>query len=370
MSTVRPFQADDANAVAQMFHKMLGRGKGRPSPELAPYFVRLFLEAPGFDPDIASQVHLTDDGTISGFIGVSTLPMTLNGQSLRAGICGTLMVEDHDSDPMAGARLMRAFLAGPQDLSLSETASDVAGQMWTRLRGTVLPQYSLEWIRVLKPAAFALDTGAARFRALKLFSPLASATDFCVKKSLRGDGPHWVGNGMAPPQHQGLDVVSVSPSEFAGLYEPLTAQFSLRPRWTYDQLIFLINDALMKPVYGTAVMAAVRKGNTTLGAYLYHFRENGVARVLQVFARPGQAGPVLDCLFADAAERGAAGLRGRTQPALLEAMFSRKIVFAHSSATVLHSANTDCLDAFARSEGFFNGLAGEQWCRLFGGGLS
>lgn len=368
MSEIRPFQSGDSDAVAGMFQKMLRHRDSPPPPRLVSCFRNLFLESPGRDPEITSLVHLNTEGKLSGFIGINTLPMTFRGKPIRAAICGTLMVEARESDPMAGARLMRAFLSGPQDISFSETASDVAGQMWARLRGVVLPQYSLEWIRVIRPSAFVLDVAASRFGALRLLHPLAGSIDWLVRRGIKPDNPHWAGVAADVAVPDGLSVSQVDVAGFTDLIEPLTAQFVLRPDWAVDQLTHIIADATDKPDYGEPVMAVVTaRSGSPIGAYFYHVRRDGIARVLQIMALPGQAGPVIDCLIADAVARGAVGLRGRTQPALLEAMLTRRIAFVQAASTVVHSRDQDLVDAFRMSDGFFNGLAGEHWCQLFGG---
>jgi hypothetical protein len=71
-------------------------------------------------------------------------------------------------------------------------------------------------------------------------------------------------------------------------------------------------------------------------------------------------------LIGDAARRGAAGLRGRTQPALLAAMLGRRVAFTQPASTVVHSRDEELVNAFLSSQGFFNGLAGEHWNRLAG----
>lgn len=368
MSTIRPFEPGDCETVATLFQTMLRHRKAPPPPELARYFRTLFLDSPGCDPDINSLVHLNAEGVVTGFIGVNALPMLFRDQPVRAAICGTLMVAERESDPMAGARLMRAFLSGPQDISFSETANEIAGQMWLRLRGVVLPQYSLEWIRVIRPSAFGLDIAASRFSVLRSLQPLASGIDHLVRVRMEPERLSWIGvaPGLAAPD--GLTVSPIDVPAFADLIGPLTAQFSVRPNWSDAQFAAIMADAADKPAEGEPVMAAVTaKSGTPIGAFLYHVRRGGIARVLQILALPRQAGPVIDCLIADAAARGASGLRGRTQPALLEAMLTRRIAFAQASSTVVHARDTDLVDAFRRSDGFFNGLAGEQWTRLFGG---
>jgi hypothetical protein len=163
MSDIRSLAVEDIPAVARLFQKVFRNSAEEPPPAFIEYLRQLYIDAPGNDPEIRPLVYSNDDGRISGFVGANTLAMTYRGRALRAAICGSLMVEGRESDPMAGARLLKAFLAGPQDLSFSETASEVSTQMWTKLRGVVLPQYSLDWIRVIRPASFGLDLVASRF---------------------------------------------------------------------------------------------------------------------------------------------------------------------------------------------------------------
>jgi hypothetical protein len=368
MSDIRPLLAEDIPAVAGLFQKIFRNSDRAPPPALIDYLRQLYLEAPGCDPEISPLVHVNDGGRISGFVGVNALPMTYKGRRLRAAICGSLMVEGHESDPMAGARLLKAFLAGPQDLSFSETASEVSTQMWTRLRGIVLPQYSLDWVRVVRPASFALDLIASRLGPTRALSPLARAFDrrYCGKMG-RGE-LRWSGVPQAAGTPGPLQVIDIDRHDFAALFAPLTKQFAVQPAWSEAQLDHILDDAERKPVYGEAVFAAVKtRSGAPVGAFFYHLRPGGIARVLQLLALPGQSGAIINCLIDHAAARGAAALRGRTQPALLEAMMGRRIGFVHAASTVVHARNEELVDAFRHSQGFINGLAGEHWSRLIGG---
>jgi hypothetical protein len=184
MSDIRPLTTADIAAVAGLFQKIFRNGDRAPPLALVDYLRHLYLEAPGYDPEIAPLVYVNDSGCISGFVGVNALPMSYKGRRVRAAICGALMVEGRESDPMAGARLLKAFLAGPQDLSFSETASEVSTQMWTRLRGIVLPQYSLDWVRVIQPASFSLSVASNRIKPARLAAPFARAIDSAYRKRM------------------------------------------------------------------------------------------------------------------------------------------------------------------------------------------
>lgn len=368
MSQIRPLEAADIPAVAGLFQRVFRDRDKTPPPALTAYLRHHYLEAPDCDPQISPLVHVAGDGTISGFIGVNALPMSFEGRKLRAAVCSSLMVERRDSDPMAGARLLKAFLAGPQDLSLSETASEVSAQMWAKLRGVTLAQYSLDWIRVIRPSGFMLTLVSRRIRAARLLGPLASGMDRYLRRWMRGNDLRWFGIPEGWNPKGGLKVTEVDQAGFAAVVEPLTRQFALRPDWSEAQLARFIAEASEKPDIGEPVLASVSTpGGTPIGAFFYHLRPGGIARVLQLLAAPGQAGPVIDCLIGHAAGRGAVGLRGRTQPALLEAMLGRRIGFLHLASTVVHSREPALVSAYQNAQGFFNGLAGEDWNRLIGG---
>ncbi|AFL50050.1 hypothetical protein ABIE78_004157 [Sinorhizobium fredii] len=368
MSDIRPLTTADIPAVAGLFQKIFRNGDRAPPPALVDYLRHLYLQAPGYDPEIAPLVHVNDSGRISGFVGVNTLPMSYKGRRVRAAICGALMVEGRESDPMAGARLLKAFLAGPQDLSFSETASEVSTQMWTRLRGIVLPQYSLDWVRVLRPASFALDLVSRRIGPARALRPLASAFDERFRGKMGRGDLRWSAVPKEASLPATLQVADIDAGSFAELFAPLIRQFAVQPAWAEVQFDHILEDAIDKPEFGEPHFAAVKTRNgAPIGAFFYHLRQGGTARVLQLLALPGQAGPVLDCLIDHAATRGAAALCGRTQPALLEAMMGRRIGFVHAASTVVHSRDEELVDAFRHGQGFVNGLAGEHWSRLIGG---
>ena len=368
MSTVRPFTAEDVPAAAALFQETFLDARVTAPPALAAYMRRLYLGEGADRADLPSLVHVDAGGAITGFIGVDALTMRHGDRTLRAAIGGSLMVRDYDSDPMAGARLLKAFLAGPQDISLSETASEVATRMWTSLRAVALPQYSFDWVRVFRPGSFALHAAARRFPSLRLLAPLGRGVDRLAAAGMRGEGLYWTGMREPRPVSGGLAAREIDEAAFIALVEPLTAQFPLRPQWAPGQLDAIMADARHKPIYGDLVLCAVEgRGGAPVGAFAYHVRPGRIARVLQVLARPGQAGPVVDCLIGDAFRRGAAALRGRTQPALLEAMLGRRVALINVSSTVVHSRDPALVEACRAGELFFNGLAGEHWNRMIGG---
>ena len=81
MPEIRPVTAQDLPAVAVLFQRLL-RSDGVEPHALADYLKTLFLEGPNYDPEMPSKVHIRDDGTVSGFLGV-VVPATATSSPRR-----------------------------------------------------------------------------------------------------------------------------------------------------------------------------------------------------------------------------------------------------------------------------------------------
>ena len=355
---VRPAEAADMAQVGRLFTRVFDRQDGPAPPALTAYLAELFLDAPDRDPEIGSKVHVRGDGTVNGFIGVLPLPLRHEGRDLRGAVCGSLMVDERDSDPFAGARLMRSFLSGPQDISLSETANPISEGMWRKLRGTILPAYSLEWVRVLRPAGFAVDVAALSLPVLGAMRPIALPMDALARRFASGV--------LRATDSQTAQDRDVGIEELAELIQLIIAKTSLHPAWSPPALRRMLENASWKSRYGTFVARAVMVRGTPIGAFLYHVKRGRIAHVLQVVALPGQFGTVLDRLFVHAERMGAVAVRGRSQPFLLDALLTRNCLHVHRASSVVHARDAALLEPFISGRAFFNGLAGDSWTRLVG----
>ena len=363
MSTIRALETTDLPSVAGLFQRVFGKVGGADNPRLVAYLGHHYLEAPGCDPELRPLVHLRDDGTVSGFVGVTAVPMMLGERPIRAAVCGALMVDGHEADPMAGARLLRAFVAGPQDLSLSETANETSVALWTRLGGVTLPQYSMDWVRVFRPASFLIDRIASRLGLARAVRPLAGLVDRA--RGGGGTAPRWSRLPALPDPVAGLEVIDLDGAGFAEAFAALTAPVRLKPAYGADQLGHVVGEALAQVRHGPGRAAAIRtRGGKTIGAFLYHLKPGSIAHVLQIVAAPKQTGAVIDRMFAHLAEIGAVGAMGRSQPGLVEAMLGRRCAFLPFVTSVAHARDPEILAAFDKGEAVFNGLVGETWSRL------
>ena len=365
MGEIRPLGQADIASVAELFQRILRRSRQPATPSLEACLTDMFLDGPDRDPEINSHVHVRADGVVSGFIGALALPMLAGDRPVRGALCGTLMVDDHGSDPFAGARLMRAFLAGPQDISLTETANDVSTAMWRKLRATVLPDHSLEWLRIIRPAGFVADKAAGVIGAARLIAPLARPFDALIRR--RGSEPRWLDLSSAVTPGKTLATADADDAAAVTLFQQFTEPYAVRPRWEPEVLRRMVAESRRKRLYGTMVRRVVTaRDGRPVGMFLYYGDPGRIGRVVQILSAPGQADAVIDSMLAHADERGMVALRGRTMPVLLDAMLGRRFVFLHASSSIVHARDPALLEPFRAGKAFFNGFAGESWSRLIG----
>lgn len=364
MGEIRALEQSDVATVATLFQRILRKTQARATPALEAYLTELFLDPPDRDPEITSHVHVRDDGAVSGFVGVLPMPLMVGDRPMRGALCGTLMVDNHADDPFAGARLMRAFLSGPQDISLTETANDISTTMWRKLRATVLPGHSLEWLRIIRPAGFMAEMAAARLGAARLLSPLLRPIDALARRGKAE--PRWASLAASIPEGT-FASRDADDETTAALFRKFTGPFAVRPDWGEESLRRMVAESRSKAVYGEMVRRAVTtRDGRPVGLFLYYGDPGRIGRVVQILAAPGQAGTVIDSMLAHAGERGMVALRGRTQPALLEAMLGRRFAFVHASSSIVHARDPALIEPFLAGRAFFNGFAGESWSRLIG----
>ena len=362
MGEIRDFSRADAATVAVLFQKTFRASGGAAPRSLEAYLVGAYLEHPWFDPEIAPRVHVDDGGRVTGFIGVFPGRFDYRDKQYRGAVAGTLMVEDPAKEPLAGAKLLRAVVKGPQDFTVSETTNLISQRLWEPLGGKVVPLLSLDWFRVFSPAGAAFATLAEKFPPAAWLAPAARAGDRIALSITKSP--------LRPVEPSGRLTVSteVSDPEFTVAVLELSRSYEMRPAWTPADLEWLLAHAARKERHGSLRRAIVRsrKGDI-VGCYIYHAAPRGMARVLQVLSVPSATGDVLDCLFSEVARAGLSGVRGRASPQLIDALLIRNCVFLHRASTVIHTKDRELAEAIEGGGALVNGLAGEVWTRLIGG---
>lgn len=348
---IRPLTTADIPQIPRLLATEHGE-QVEPSPHLRAVIENLlpglFVNTPHADPELPGLVSVDDDGQLTGMIGRITRRMEHRGRPIRAAVACELFVNPAHRSQMLGVKLLKKVMAGPQDLLFSDIANETSRKIWTGLGGSVAAWYGLTWVKVLRPAQFALSMlRTHRIGQLTgLAQPLAALTDKVfgrASRSLTQLGPS-------------LNVESepLTPKRFLELFPQFSATDELRPvydsetlDWIWSRLDFMYDAGPSEPVL------VMSPHGEPLGWHISQMSDSRVVRVSQIVALPNTMGIVLDHLLHQAAQRGAVAVSGRVVPRFLQALTDRNCILRRRSThTLIHSPDREVLDSFATGRAF------------------
>jgi hypothetical protein len=352
---VRAFEPDDLPRVVALYARVgLGVETAAP-PVLVAYLEEIFCRHPWPDEGLPSLVYEEVDGRITGCLGVMPRPMWLAGRPVRAVVTHNFIVDPGRRSTLAAIQLLQRYFAGAPELSLAESGPQ-SRAIWERLGGATSPLHSLRWTYPVRPGRYA----AAFLKARGVPGPLALG--------LRALGPivDAVADGVAG-RRRGLEVngEELDADTLLACLTEFPRDRALRPAYDGPALKWLLEVLGRKHHLGTLRKVLVRDhAHDIAGWYLYYLKPGGVSEVVQIGARPGTVGVVLDHLFADARGQGAVALSGQLDPPFIGALSDRYCFFRRESAgptMLVHARHPDLLQAILRGDAFLTRLEGEWW---------
>jgi hypothetical protein len=358
MGCVRSFAEADIPAVAHLHQTVFrtedrARALGREAYHA--YFRDVFLNGPSQDPALPSLVYEDGTGAISGFLGVMPRRVTMNGRHFRAAISSQFVVDPESRVGMVAVHLAKAFLDGPQDLSISDEANDTSKRIWEGLGGTTALLHSLHWTRPLRPARLALSLLRNRPRLSILAAaagPLALVVDAIATRAPKSQLYQFRPGVTAVDDLTGQTILACGPA-----FVPARA---LRVEYDEATLRWVLERARQRRADDTFCSAVIRNHRRIIGWYLFHVDVTRTAHVLEIVADPAAVGDVLDHLFYQAAESGATSATGRLEPRFLQALSDKYCLLHRRGPWVLLSARRpDLIHSFENGEAVFSRLDGE-----------
>jgi len=350
MAKIRPFRLDDIPGVVALRRKSFRHSERPAAAALGAYFEHVFFRNPWRDETLPSLVYVDPSGRPVGFLGVVPRRATFRGEVLRVAVTTQLMA-DPEHRGVAAIELIKALLAGGQDLCFADVANDSSRRLWEGLGGDVALVPSLSWTQPLRAVRYygslLGDTVGARVLALGL-RPLSWAID--------GFAPAWL-------HRDGLRVDPLTPETMARHLPALLHDVALRPDYDETALAWLLEQLAAKRALGELRRAALRDaGGALVGWYLYYANRGGLGQVVQVAAAKGRYGDVAHAMFDDAWHCGLTALAGRLEPQLLPILAERAGAVTRAGPWVLvHSPRPDVLAAIQRGDAFLSRLEGEWW---------
>ena len=361
MSPIRPLERGDLEAVTDLYEAVFRSDLPR-KPGLPAEFERTALSHPWADPEIPSLVYEGSGGAITGFLASHVRRMRHGAHPMRMACSGQLVTDPAFARRGIGALLLRDYMSGPQDLTITDGATDTVRAIWEGLGGSASALNSLSWMRVFRPVALLAEKVRRRRggRSLPGAPAAARVADAVAGRRLVPAGVATVAEPLDATAL--IDAVAELSSRRSGSGRRAAPAYELRPDYDEPFLEWLFREAAAVEARGELVRRLLRDSSGDLvGWYVFYSWPGGISQAIQVGAAPASAGAVLDHLFQDAAERGSAAIQGRVEAALLPALTARRCLFGRSDWALLHSIDPAPLSAIAYGRALLTRLDGEWW---------
>ena len=160
MSGIRPLERKDLSQVVGLFELVMRSSASTSLPQLPGFFEGLLFDNPWADPDIPSLVY-EDASEIVGVVFSSPRRMLFDGHPIRMACSAYLLVHPRIPTHGVGTLLMRGFHAGPQDLTITDGATEPVCRVSETLGGQTVYLSCLSFIKVFRPSQLAIDQLAA-----------------------------------------------------------------------------------------------------------------------------------------------------------------------------------------------------------------
>jgi hypothetical protein len=362
MGDVRPFVKEDISQVADLHRRVFSTGDaGCPGlvERYQSYFREVFLDNPWSEDGLPSLVYREEDGRVMGFLGVLPRRMLMNGQLLRVAVASQAVVHPNRRG-LAGLKLLKVLLDGPQDLTMADESNDASRRIWEAGGGTTSLLYSFSWLRLLRPTQFALAFLKKR-KSLPPFASVSSPFAHVLDASL-ARAEQW----RLRQSTSRLIADDLNEETFLAALPEFAGNRSLRPHYDHRSVNWVLERARPREANGCLWKMVVKRDNQNiLGWYLYYVKSDGIAEVLQIVAKKHSIHEVLDHLLSHASLQGVIALSGRLDPAFVKELSDSYCLFhARGPWMLIHSRKPELLGAIQRGDAFLTRLEGE-WCARF-----
>jgi hypothetical protein len=354
MTRVRSLRHDDLPQVVALYRAHLAVPNLAGEHELGTAFEQVFLGEPLSDPSIPSLVFESSDGEILGFIGSLVHRMRFEQRSVRLACSSSLVVSPEARQFGAGGLLLRKYLAGPQDLTMTDTAGSATEKMWKCLGGSQYHLGSITWLHLIHPVQAAVGLKLwhlGRHQRLPLVRPLCRPLDAAYPRSSTD------GTGDA----EKLTEEELTPRLLIDHHRLGPQRFDLWPEYDAERLGLLFDQIGRSRSNGRLVKKLVRdERGQPVGWYIASLLPSDIYRVLGLAATRGNEEPLLRHVLRRARDLGAAAVAGRVEPWLLE-VFPRRMLMFSRVRFLFHSRDEALRDAVRSGKALLTGLESDIW---------
>lgn len=355
MTRIRSLCHDDLSQVIALYRTHLAVPNVAGDEELRAAFEQVFLGEPLSDPSIPSLVFEGSDGEIVGFIGSLVHRMRFEQRTVRLACSSSLVVSPKARQFGAGGLLLRKYLAGPQDLTMTDTAGSATEHMWKRLGGSMYDLGSVSWLHLIHPLRAAVGLKLwhlGRYQWLPLARPLCRPMDALYSRfntaGRAREGEKYTEEQLSPELL--IDHLRLGPQ-----------QFDLWPDYDAESLRMRFDQIGRSRSNGQLVKNLVRDARgEPLGWYIASLLPSDIYRILGLAATPGNEEVLFCHVLRRATELNAAAVVGRVEPWLL-GVLPRRTMMVSRVRFLVHSRDAALCAAVRSSKALLTGLESDVW---------
>ncbi len=355
---VREFVKSDVAQVVTLYWNYLAERSGPVPAELCASFTELYFSNPLSDGS-PSFVHQNVSGEVLGFMGVTTRTMLLSGHPIRVGFAGNFVVHPNGRSGVAAPSLLGAYIAGDQDLLITDTANNISRHLMERLGFQTIPELNIHWARPLRASQYLIH-GLARGMSPRASTALRLATK-----------PFWgVANRVAENifNHSGKAKAPLYASELTveSLLDGLTGFLkdrTLQAQYRMEELRWLLRFMGRNSKRGTLRGVLLHDGgHKTVGWYLYYANRGGIGEVVRTAGPLDLFQDIFGHLVEDAREQGVIALHGRADFRRLADLSDQGCFFTCRGGWMLaFTPHAEIMDILRSANVSLSRLDGE-WC--------
>lgn len=350
---IRPMEQGDLPKVAALIALV---SESRPSIDLARFVDQTFFAQPWADPEIPSLVYV-EDGEVLGTIAASVRKMRFDNRPVRMVCSGFLYAHPSVRHQGGGAQLLRALLSGPQELTITDTATDTVRRMWESLGGRTVHLCCLSFVRIFRPWRLGADRLVGKrlhTRSTSMLGPVLRPLDYVTTRAARSVFQPSVATGA---------VETLTPASMMEHLDEVTATVRLHTqydeqylRWLFGQLAGINNTK-------HNWCELVRKGGRAIGWHVCQLQPGGWYRVLQIAAVRREVQTVMEHLFSGAWKRGATAVVGRLESPLVAPLERQAglVTYAQTGRMLIHARDDAITAAVLSGDALLTRLDGEWW---------
>jgi hypothetical protein len=306
----------------------------------------------GWRDDELPSLVAVEDGEVIGFIRSQVRRMQFDGRPIRGVCLSDLVVSPDHRKGAPGALLLGRMLSGPQDVTWSDSTTDMVVRAWRTFGGHVDHARAADFMLVLHPGTWIKQIVAARARRRDVGRSLMPVGALPVHAAGR-----WVTGREAMAREPGFVGEDADAATVAEELPAISRRLRVGVEWDRAQLERAFEQ--VEALNGELTVRIVRRGKGAIGWYAALIRPAGTSRVLHLAAPERAVDPVLGDLIDHASAAGSAVLSGRAEPHLEGPLRKRLAALGFAWQPVIRARDPELAAALSTGASLLTRLDGE-----------